>query len=172
MNRISLLFAAVFGLASPLSFAVESDLKQEIKIEAAGQFADIKNKQVVYQGPVSVRQGTLAINADELSATQKDGKTILIAKGKPATYSQILENNLPAKASAYEIQYDLSEKILTLVGKAQVEQGDSKVSAEKIIYDIEKQQLKAQGNQQKTDRVITVIKPENFEQQLQELEQE
>ncbi|MBV7316155.1 lipopolysaccharide transport periplasmic protein LptA [Shewanella sp. NIFS-20-20] len=150
------------------AIANTDSLTQEVKIDAARQFADIKNKRVIYYGPVVVTQGTIKIDAQELSASSniEDGATILVAHGSPATYSQLLENNLRATASADEIQYNISKRIMTLIGNASIEQDGSKVSAEKIIYNIEKQQLVAEGDKQKDDRVITIIKPESFQDQV------
>ncbi|MCF1428438.1 MAG: lipopolysaccharide transport periplasmic protein LptA, partial [Shewanella sp.] len=152
------------------ALAATDDLTKEVHIQAPSQFADIKNKRVVYAGPVIVTQGSIKIQADELSASQGDGETILIATGKPATYTQMLDNNHLATASANEIRYNISKRVLTLMGRAEIEQDGSKVSAPKIIYDIELQQMTAQGNQDPNARVHTVIKPENFEGDIKPLE--
>lgn len=170
MNRTKKLLIALLCTLSFAAIADTSDLYQEVKIKAPRQFADIKNKQVIYYGPVVVTQGSIRITANKLSASQKNGITTLIATGEPATYSQILENNRRANASAKEIRYNISKRIMTLTGHAAIEQDGSKVSAEKIVYDIEKQQMNAQGSQNPNDRVITIIKPENFQDEGKKLD--
>ncbi|MGL4473422.1 MAG: lipopolysaccharide transport periplasmic protein LptA [Shewanella sp.] len=167
MNLSKSIATLIFCGLSFSAMAINDSLNQEVKIDAARQFADIKNKQVIYYGPVVVTQGSIKINAKELSASSnQDGMTVLVAHGTPATYSQILENNLRATASANEIQYNMSKRIMTLIGNATIEQAGSKVSAEKIVYNIEKQQLMAEGDKQKDERVITIIKPESFRDDL------
>ncbi|QDF66002.1 lipopolysaccharide transport periplasmic protein LptA [Shewanella sp. SNU WT4] len=167
MNLSKSIATLIFCGLSFSAMAINDSLNQEVKIDAARQFADIKNKQVIYYGPVVVTQGSIKINAKELNASSnQDGMTVLVAHGTPATYSQILENNLRATASANEIQYNMSKRIMTLIGNATIEQAGSKVSAEKIVYNIEKQQLMAEGDKQKDERVITIIKPESFRDDL------
>ncbi|MGI2260546.1 lipopolysaccharide transport periplasmic protein LptA [Shewanella sp. GXUN23E] len=170
MNQTKTFFAALLCTLSWGALAATDDLTKEVHIKAPSQFADIKNKRVVYSGPVTVTQGSIKIQADELSASQGDGETILIATGKPATYTQMLDNHRPATASANEIRYNISKRVLTLMGDAEIEQDGSKVSAPKIVYDIELQQMTAQGNQNPDDRVHTVIKPENFQNDIKPLD--
>lgn len=170
MNQTNRLIAALLCTLSWGALAATDDLTKEVHIAASSQSADIKNKVVVYNGPVVVTQGSIKILADELSASQGDGETILIATGKPATYTQMLENDRPATASANEIRYNISKRVLTLMGDAEIEQDGSKVTAPKIIYDIELQQMKAEGNKNADDKVHTVIKPENFQNDVKQLD--
>ncbi|BDM63163.1 lipopolysaccharide export system protein LptA [Shewanella sp. NFH-SH190041] len=163
MNPIKPIIAALLCTLSFGALAAMDDLTQDVHIDAASQFADIKNKLVVYHGPVVVTQGSIKIKASELSADQKKGITILIARGKPATYSQRMDNGKLATASAKEIQYNINKRTLTLIGDAAIEQDGSQVTAERIVYDIQKQQMKAEGSKNPADRVITIIKPENFQ---------
>ncbi|MCL2914441.1 lipopolysaccharide transport periplasmic protein LptA [Shewanella corallii] len=171
MNQTNRLIAALLCTLSLGAVAATDDLTKEVHIAARSQEADIKNKRVVYNGPVVVTQGSIKILADELSASQGDGETILIATGKPATYTQTLDNDRPATASANEIRYNISKRVLTLVGAAEIEQDGSKVTAPRIVYDIQLQQMKAEGNQSPDDRVHTVIKPENFQNDVKEEQQ-
>ncbi|QLE86950.1 lipopolysaccharide transport periplasmic protein LptA [Shewanella sp. Scap07] len=164
MKLNKLIAAACLSVLSLQIGAVENDLLQEVKIAAASQEADIKNNQIIFNGPVEVTQGSIKINADELRAFTKDesnGK-ILVATGTPATYSQIMEDGRPAKASASEIRYELATRTLTLIGNATLEQDGSQVTGNQIRYNIEQQQLIAEstGN----DRVITIIQPENYQE--------
>lgn len=164
MIQTKQLLIALLGVVSFISSANNADLTQEVRINAPRQFADIKNKQVIYYGPVTVTQGSIKINADKLTATQRNGITILIATGEPATYYQIMDNQQPANAQASEIRYNINKRILTLIGKASIDQDGSEVKANKITYNIEKQQMNAEGNQTPDGRVITIIKPENFQE--------
>ena len=168
MNKHNLIIAALLCITSFSGVAKQDDLLQEVKISAASQEADIKNNQMVFNGPVEVTQGSIRILADELRASSKEdgGGRILVAIGKPATYSQIMEDGRPASASAEEIRYELSNRTLTLIGNATLEQDGSQVKGNMIRYNIAEQQLIAEskGN----DRVITIIQPENYQESSQE----
>ena len=60
---------------------------------------------------------------------------------------------------ANEIRYEVSSRILTLTGKAEINQSGSLVKSEKIQYDLEKQKLNAEGGKD-TERVTTIFTPE------------
>lgn len=164
MNKHNLLIAVLLSITSLSATAKQNDLMQEVKISAASQEADIKNNQMIFNGPVEVTQGSIKILADELRASSKEGSggKILIATGKPATYTQVMEDGRPATASADEIRYELSNRTLTLIGHATLEQDGSQVKGDKIRYNIAEQQLIAEskGN----ERVITIIQPENYQE--------
>ena len=92
-----------------------------------------------------VKQGTLQIKADELTLDRSGGKgkEIIIAKGTPAVYSQLLEDNKPIEAKAYEIRYQMEQKVLVLNKKAVISQNGSEVRAGRIQYDMTNQKLNA-----------------------------
>ncbi|QSX34103.1 lipopolysaccharide transport periplasmic protein LptA [Shewanella avicenniae] len=162
MRANNILLAIVLSASSLMATAADINLQQEVKIKSATQFADLKNKRVVYGGPVLVTQGLLTLKADELSATspEKDQDRVLIATGKPATFTQKQEDGTLTTARANEIQFNINQRVLTLIGMAKVEQGSSMSSADKIIYDLNKQQLQAIGSDQ--EQVTTVIRPDNL----------
>ncbi len=164
MKLNKLILVGILTATSIHVAAKESDLLQEVKISAASQYADIKNNQVIFKGPVEVTQGSIKIKADELRAFSKPDNAgkVLVAEGNPATYSQIMEDDRPASASAKEISYELSTRTLTLKGNATLEQEGSQVTGNLIRYNIEQQQLVAEGK--KGDRVITIIQPENYQE--------
>ncbi|MEC4725620.1 lipopolysaccharide transport periplasmic protein LptA [Shewanella sp. D64] len=164
MKQNTCVITALLCLVSFSSLAKVDDLRQEVKISAASQEADIKNNQIIFNGPVEVTQGSVRIHADMLRAFTKEGSggRILVATGNPATYSQIMEDGRPAHASAKEIRYELSKRTLILKGNATLEQDGSQVTGDQIQYNIAKQQLIAEstGN----DRVITIIQPESYQE--------
>ncbi|MFQ6372927.1 lipopolysaccharide transport periplasmic protein LptA [Shewanella sp. YIC-542] len=166
MKPNKLFLGALLSLASLSAAAIDNDLLQQVKINADTQDADIKNKQVVYVGHVTVTQGSMKLTAQELNAsnTDKNGERILVAKGSPATFRKQLEDGRIANASANEIHYHINKRVLTLIGNAKVEQDGSLSTAEKIVYDLENQQLQATSSGHGNDRVTTVIQPDNYQQ--------
>lgn len=166
MKQNKFMVVALLCMASLASQAKEDDLKQELKISAASQNADIKNNKVTFNGPVEVTQGSIKIHADELNAfsNEKDGNKTLVATGNPATYSQVLDDGRLASASAKEIRYELANRTLTLVGDATLDQAGSQVNGNRIQYNIQKQQLIAESSGKGNDRVITIIQPDNYQE--------
>ncbi|WP_245335254.1 lipopolysaccharide transport periplasmic protein LptA [Shewanella sp. WXL01] len=153
------------GFVSPMSSleAKEGDLQQQVKISSVSQKADIKNNQIIFYGPVTVVQGSINIQADELRAFTSDNSVTktLVATGNPATFSQELDDGKIGTASASEVRYDLASTTLTLTGKAKLDQAGSQVTGDIIRYNIDKQELIAQSKGD--ERVITIIQPENFQ---------
>lgn len=165
MKHHIMTLAGLLLLLSVKASALQNDLQQEVTISAKSQEADIKNNQMIFNGPVKVTQGSITITADTLRAYSKEGNEhkVLIAIGHPATYSQKMENGLLATASAKEIRYDLSTRVLHLSGDAVLEQSGSKVASSSITYNIFKKKLTAQSGGKDRDRVTTVIKAENYQ---------
>ena len=159
------LLSSILCILSLPATAKQGDLKQELKIASASQSADIKNNQIVFNGPVTIVQGTININADQLRAFTPENTTSkrLIATGTPATFSQELDDGKIGTASANEISYDLATTTLTLTGNAKLDQSGSQVTGNKIKYNISAQELIAESTGTGQDRVITIIQPENFQ---------
>ena len=65
------------------------------------------------------------------------------------------------------MHYDLGTEFLTLAGNAELKQLDSKITSEKITYDVKKQQLKA-GSDAKS-RVQTVLIPNQLNENKKNL---
>ncbi|WP_299007513.1 lipopolysaccharide transport periplasmic protein LptA [uncultured Shewanella sp.] len=160
MKHYLLIVVSLVLLLNVNAFALESDLQQAVIISASNQQADIKNNQMIFNGPVKVTQGSITITAQTLRAFSKKNNTqkILIAIGNPARYSQKMENGLMASASAKEIRYDLSTRVLQLTGNAVLEQSGNKVNSNAITYNIQQQKLTAQSGGKGNNRVTTIIK--------------
>jgi len=160
-----MLLSGILCLLSLPAIAKQGDLKQELKITAVSQFADIKNNQIIFNGPVKIVQGSININADQLRAFTPENSTSkrLIATGTPATFSQELDDGNIGTASANEISYDLATTTLILTGNAKLDQAGSQVTSNRIKYNINAQELIAESSGTGQDRVITIIQPANFQ---------
>lgn len=143
--------------------AAKIDLKQEININASRQAADLKNKIFSYIDNVIITQGTLTIKADLVQvithATNKE-KTY-IAKGKPATFTQTLEDGTPIFLQANEIKYQPDQNTVIISGDAELRQEGSIVSGSLITYNFLTEQVAASGDEK--DRVKTVLQPKTLE---------
>ncbi len=168
LNRVLVLLA----LLSISVFAAQDDYSKEIVINAKRQNADIKHSKVIFFDDVKVTQGSLAINADQLTVLHagKTGQEVLVATGHPATLSQTLDNGTRITAEAEEVRYIRAERSLKLSGNASLKQADSVVSGEVIRYHIELQQLIAESGEQADSRVTTILLPQQLQEANQALE--
>lgn len=147
------------------SIAGKDDFSQEIKIASSNQSVDGIAKKSNFWGAVVIQQGSLIVKADEVEvdASQGDGKQIFIAKGKPAEYSQQQEDGSIVTAKANRIEYRLDSRSLSLDGNAQIQQNNSSVKGESIIFNMELEQILAQGENNEDGRVVTIFQPEKKE---------
>ena len=145
------------------ALADNTDFDKPIKVDAKSQFIDGKKKTSTFKEDVKITQGSLVITADEVQviASDGDGKEVFVAYGEPASYSQTMDDGAKVKASANEIRYEVSKKLISLQGQAQIEQDSSMVKGDTIRYDMGKEQLLATGGDNgNSGRVTTVFQPE------------
>ncbi|MFT4993923.1 MAG: lipopolysaccharide export system protein LptA, partial [Paraglaciecola sp.] len=58
------------------------------------------------------------------------------------------------------IEYRLDSRSLSLDGNAEIQQNNSSVKGESIIFNMELEQILAQGENNETGRVVTIFQPE------------
>ncbi len=141
------------------AFAEKFDISQKIEIDASRQAADLKNKIFSYIDNVVITQGSLIIRADivqVLTQAGSDEKTY-IAKGKPATFEQILADGTPLNLQADEIRYEPGNHLVIISGNALLQQEDSQVSGSKITYNIDTQYVNAESKT--NERTKTIFQP-------------
>ena len=157
-----LLIAGVSCLLSHAAFAGKDDFEQPIKVDSKSQFVDGKSKTSIFRDDVHVTQGSLSIDADEVEviAGLGEGKEVFIARGKPASYSQKMDDGSDIRAMAEEIRYEVDSRTLTLTGQAELQQNSSRVKGESIVFNMELEQLIAQGNGEAEGRVTTIFQPD------------
>tara|TARA_R110000744_G_scaffold130161_2_gene237766 strand:+ start:18852 stop:19448 length:597 start_codon:yes stop_codon:yes gene_type:complete len=148
---------------SPLSLAGKEDFTQAIKVDSKFQFGDGKTKKSIFREDVHINQGSLNVYADEVEvdASKGEGNEVFIATGSPAKYSQQQELGGSIEASANKIEYRRDLRTLTLEGNAQLKQNNSSVKGESITFNMELEQIVAQGEGENegNGRVITIFQP-------------
>ncbi|MDP5255504.1 MULTISPECIES: lipopolysaccharide transport periplasmic protein LptA [unclassified Vibrio] len=154
LSILALIFTA------PAALALETDTAQPVYIDSDSQQLDMKSNKVTFVGNVSLKQGSINITADTLSVTRDEqGQDIKMiqATGKPAKFSQLLDDGRTIKGQANDLQYMLSTDQLTMTGKAQLAQDGNLIQGSSIKYQIAQQKLMADGSEQ--ERVTTVLQP-------------
>ncbi len=159
MNIIKQIIIYGLLLSIPNVYALESDSTKPIDIESTSQDFDMLKNTITFDGNVIITQGSIKINADKVVVLRQERKKEIInAYGHPMKFRQVLEGGNPIEGQANKANYNLDSEFLTLTGNAKLKQLDSYVEANKITYDVKKQQLKA-TKQGKNSRVKTILIP-------------
>lgn len=163
-NNVFIIVLGILGTTN--AFAKKLDMTQELTIDANRQSADLKNKIFSYIDHVVIKQGTLVIKADlvQVINNAKTGEKTYIAKGKPATFEQMLDDGRPINLQANEIKYQPSLNTIVISGNALLTQEGSEVSGSKITYNSETEYVNAESGA--NNKVKTVIQPSTTKDQL------
>lgn len=155
--------AGLLALGITVVDAKEADYKEPVTIDSGSQLVELANDRVTFTDNVIVKQGTLDVRAAKLVVTRNDqGLQTMTAYGSPATYYQVLDSGQPVNAKAKQITYDIKTRTITLLNNAELKQNDNIVTGYRIRYDIDREQMEAQG-QGSTGRVKTVFLPEQLQ---------
>lgn len=161
--KLKYVLALAFLGANLSAYALKSDTDQPINIDSGSQSVDMNTNVVVFSDNVVITQGSIKVNANKVTITRQEGKReTLDAIGSPVTFQQTLDDGKPVNGKGNSVNYDLNSEFLTLMGNAELKQLDSFIKAEKITYDVKKQQLKATSGGK--GRVKTVLIPTQLQQ--------
>lgn len=153
-------FLSLLLLSSHYAIALPNDREQAISLSADNASFNEKTGVAVYTGNVDIKQGSLHIKAEQITAiTDKDGKILtVIAIGKPAYMQQqpSPEKGI-ATAQAEEITYQARNGLIVLKRNAQLAQDGSSFKSLEIMYSMDKGEIEAKGNSQ--NRVQLVFPP-------------
>lgn len=131
-----------------------------ITIEANEAILQEKQGESIYRGNVSLKQGDLSFNADELHLQSKDGHLVrMLASGHPVKFLQNNPEDKPIRAEAERIEFfSLTAKVV-FSGQAILHQGSNAFSGDTIEYDINTDTVKAGSSDNTKTRVKVVIQP-------------
>lgn len=149
-------------LCASAAWALPSDKNETIRGSADNLTVDQKNGVATYTGSVEIRQGSLIINADSIiiHTNTEGGVEKMIATGSPAKFQQQPEPEQGVvTAAARKITYTPSNEHLLLVEDASVEQNGAVMSGPHIDYDLVKEVMKAEGNNNGEGQRIEIIIP-------------
>ena len=155
--------------AAPLVHALSSDKDKPIEVEADTAELDDINNVSVYTGHVVLTQGSIRMTGDKMTVynTENDELDTLIMEGRPATYRQLPDNsNVYDEAQALTIKYFDLKNLVILLDKAEVRQEGFFMKGDRIDYDTQLSQVKAQTTAkkgagpeaEKQDRVKVILK--------------
>lgn len=151
------------ALCAVFAGALPEDREQPIHISADKALRDEARGVTVYSGSVRMRQGTMEIEADNITFYHaSENADQIVAEGAPAKMQQQPE---PDKglvfAEAKVIHYFRREDRVRLQTNARIEQDGALVTGDSIDYFIDKQLVEAQADKsQEGDKVFVVIPPD------------
>jgi lipopolysaccharide export system protein LptA len=158
-------------LASSLMFnamAEKIDIEEKIYINSSRQAGDLKNKIFSHIDNVVITQGSLIIKADLVQVITEAETNIktYVAKGKPATFEQMLEDGTPIYLQANEINYQPKLNTVVISGNAELRQEGSKISSAIIIYNFLTEQVEASSDD--NNLVKTILEPQSLDKKIQD----
>lgn len=162
MNKINWIALTLLAFSAS-SLALESDYSKKIVVNADQQKVDIKQNKITFFNHVTITQGSIKLKADRVTVygTGKKGSEVMTAEGQPAKFQQKMDNGRLMKGHAGHIRYELKSRIVTLTKKAQLEQDDSLVKGDTIRYNIQSQEMVADGG--KKGHVTTIFEPQQLQ---------
>ncbi len=164
MNDRLIKWAAVLLSALPVvAWGLSTDSDQPMVIEADSAELDDRSGVSTYQGNVRIVQGTMELTGDKLTVhMENDRVNRVLVDGSPATYKQRPDGKTQdVNASARHMEYYTDPEKVTLENDARVEQNGDTLSGERIIYDIAKNQVSADGGSKPDRRVRITLQPKN-----------
>ncbi|MCK5813616.1 MAG: lipopolysaccharide transport periplasmic protein LptA [Cocleimonas sp.] len=161
-NRVNLLIVFAVLLFPSYSWAVKADASKPLVIDADSVTFNKSQGKAVYQGNVSIKQGTLKIHAARIEINAPNNKIInIIATGFPLKVEQRMDSGKMAKGSAKQMQYLVEKKRLILNGNAILSQGNDKFSSNHIEFSTLTGALKAGNKKNNKSRVHAIFYPTN-----------
>lgn len=161
--KLSGLFLA-FGCLSLPAYALKSDQQQPINVESIEQSADLQANKLVFSGDVVATQGSIKITADKVEVNRGSNGTLksVIAYGTPVTFEQQQDNGAYIRSRSTTLSYLPDETKIVLQGRVVIWQGESKMSGERIEYNISTQKMHAYNNNSQGGRVSSTFVPSDF----------
>lgn len=159
-----LLIASAVLTVCNSAYALKSDKEQPINVQSVEQSADLQANKLLFSGDVEATQGSLKLKADkvEIIRANDGGLKSIVAYGTPVTFEQKQDNGSYIKARASTLSYYPQQTNIVLQGRAVVWQGESKMTGERIEYNINSQKLRAVNNNSQGGRVSSTFVPADF----------
>ncbi|HIQ14442.1 MAG TPA: lipopolysaccharide transport periplasmic protein LptA [Leucothrix sp.] len=143
--------------------ALKGDVEKPVYISADSVVFNKAKGFAIYEGHVSIVQGTLEIKASKIEINApKNEISKITATGSPVSFQQKMDDGKFAKGKANRVIYLIKDKRLFLDGNAVISQGNDKFSSNHIDYSIRNGELKA-GNKKAPgkSRVNVIFYPTN-----------
>jgi len=154
-----LIFAFALALQS-IAAAVTTHVYQPITVESDSAERDEKTGLTKYLGNVLIRQGSLVIEADQVSIHSTDNAVSrVLCTGSPASYQQMDQSGEMLLARAGTIEYLPAEALINLKTDASLSHRGTLIKGDSINFDLQRETWKANGDNQSTQKRIQLVIP-------------
>lgn len=152
---LSVTLLALAFAAGP-ALAKSTDRQQPMDLSAANMDALLSDDSVsTLEGSVSIRQGTLEVDADRAEVHRKAGEIDrIVLTGSPARLRQVSDQGEPMDASAAQVVYTMSSEVMVLTGNVVINQPRGNLRGETVKYDINTGRLDGGGDGQRVSMRI------------------
>lgn len=163
--NLRLTIASAALLASFAALALPSDQRQPINIESDRAQFDQQKGEANYSGNVVVKQGTITIEAEDLSIytdPQTGDFKSLHAVGSPSRFSQqIDQTGRMMNANGDTLDYDVTLGELEIHDNGYLKRGEDEISADFIQYFLDDSTFQAENRG--SGRVNMTLQPSTSE---------
>ena len=144
-----------------MASALSSDRVQPISVSADYAERNELTGLTQYRGNVIIRQGSILIDAEEVTIHYEDDTVSrILCLGSPASYQQIsLDDTTLVIAKAETIEYLLINDIINLKTNASLARNGTFIKGDTINYDLAKGTWKAKGDDQSDQKRIQHVIP-------------
>ena len=159
IQKICKIFVLIAFFSASPAFALQSDSRQPIQIEADQGSLDQANQSTTFSGNVVIRQGTLNISAARVNVTRNGkGEQFMKADGSPVRFSQTLDGGKgTVRGQANNVAYSSAGSTVVLTGNAKGAVITYNTKTE--VYSISGSTKSGAKSASKSGRVSVIIQP-------------
>ncbi len=161
LNRGRALICGLLMVALIPAQGLESDRQQPMALEADSLSINESAGVSLYEGNVTIVQGSMRLWADRLWVHRSAGKTDkVVSEGEPTRFSQLPEvDGVEVHGQARRIEIHVERNEMLLIDDALLEQGGNSFRNDRIVYNRANAQVRAGSSVQGKQRVQVVIEP-------------
>ena len=156
-TRVSLLLCLLLPASA---LGLSTDREQPIEVEADRLEVRDEENISIYEGNVSLVQGSLQIRSDRLVIHFNEQRelTLMEMTGNPARLRQLDDQRREMRGQALRINYTDSESLLELIGEARFDHAGDTIESERIRVNTDNNSIQA-GSSDSDQRVKMLIQP-------------
>ena len=137
-------FIAITTIIAVPTHALKDDIEKPVHINADSVLFNKAKGLAVYEGNVTIVQGTLDIRAAKIEINAVNNEISKItANGNPVSFQQKMDDGKLAKGKANRVIYQVKEKRIVLDGNASISQNNDQFTSNHIEYSTRNGELKA-----------------------------
>lgn len=157
------LIALLLGLVAQPAAALQTDRQKPLEINADSTDGTLGDGRAELRGNVLIRQGSLLIRADTAEVEKAEGRVReVILTGTPVHLEQEIEQQGRVQATADRVEYQVATGLVTLLGQADVDHPQYRISGDVLKYDLNVQHFQGSGEPD-NGRIRIELDPELIE---------